>query len=207
MPARVAVVARSPLLGAGLVAALEGGDTGLAVQAYPTQLDEIAAQDSPPDLLVAEVADAAEALSLYERFADRMRLVLVGSGSRALTARALAERRPLGALSSAASARQVRAAVAAVLADLQAWDHEAAPVAAAGGAAPTAEPLGDPLTARELEVFELLAKGLSNRDIAGVLGISAHTAKFHVGQILAKIGAATRAEAVSIGLRLGLIGV
>jgi DNA-binding CsgD family transcriptional regulator len=56
-------------------------------------------------------------------------------------------------------------------------------------------------------VFELLAKGLSNRDIAGVLEISAHTAKFHVGQILAKVGAATRAEAVAIGLRLGLIGL
>jgi DNA-binding CsgD family transcriptional regulator len=56
-------------------------------------------------------------------------------------------------------------------------------------------------------VFELLGKGLSNRDIAGVLGISAHTAKFHVGQILAKVGAATRAEAVSLGIQLGLIGL
>jgi DNA-binding CsgD family transcriptional regulator len=48
---------------------------------------------------------------------------------------------------------------------------------------------------------------LSNRDIAGVLGISAHTAKFHVAQILAKIGAATRAEAVRLSIQSGLIGV
>ena len=65
----------------------------------------------------------------------------------------------------------------------------------------------EPLTPRELQVYELLAKGLSNRDIAGVLGISAHTAKYHVGQILAKVGAATRAEAVSAGLRMGIIGL
>jgi DNA-binding NarL/FixJ family response regulator len=68
-------------------------------------------------------------------------------------------------------------------------------------------PEHEPLTPRELEVFELLGKGLSNRDIAGVLGISAHTAKYHVGQILAKVGASTRAEAVSEGLRHGLIGL
>jgi DNA-binding CsgD family transcriptional regulator len=56
-------------------------------------------------------------------------------------------------------------------------------------------------------VFELLGKGLSNRDIGGVLGISAHTAKYHVAQILAKVGAATRAEAVREGLRHGWIGL
>lgn len=65
----------------------------------------------------------------------------------------------------------------------------------------------EPLTPRELEVFELLGKGLSNREIGELLGISAHTAKYHVAQILAKVGAATRAEAVSEGLRQGLIGV
>jgi DNA-binding CsgD family transcriptional regulator len=52
-----------------------------------------------------------------------------------------------------------------------------------------------------------MAKGLSNPDIGGVLGISAHTAKYHVGQILAKVGAATRAEAVRVGLQLGVIGL
>ena len=70
-----------------------------------------------------------------------------------------------------------------------------------------AAPDGEPLTPRELEVFELVGKGLSNRDIAGVLGISTHTAKYHVAQILAKVNAATRAEAVAEGLRSGLIGL
>ena len=67
--------------------------------------------------------------------------------------------------------------------------------------------LREPLTARELEVYELMAKGLGNRDIGAALGISAHTAKFHVAQILEKTGSATRTEAVRQGLRWGLIGL
>ena len=100
-------------------------------------------------------------------------------------------------LSGDASGARLRAAVAAVLEGLS--------VRETPWAIEDAE--HEPLTSRELEVFELIAKGLSNRDIGAVLGISAHTAKFHVGQILAKVGAATRAEAVGEGLRFGLIGL
>jgi DNA-binding NarL/FixJ family response regulator len=101
-------------------------------------------------------------------------------------------------LSAGVSASRLRAALAAVLEGLsvreQPWAlHDAS--------------AREPLTPREIEVFELLGKGLSNRDIGGVLGISAHTAKYHVAQILAKVGAATRAEAVREGLRHGWIGL
>jgi two-component system nitrate/nitrite response regulator NarL len=63
----------------------------------------------------------------------------------------------------------------------------------------------DPLTPREREVLELLAHGLSNRQIAERLRISEHTAKFHVAAVSAKLGAASRTEAVSRGVRRGLI--
>lgn len=100
-------------------------------------------------------------------------------------------------LAADAPASRLRAAVQAVLEGLSVretpWFSHAAD--------------HEPLTPRELEVFELLGKGLSNRAIGDVLGISAHTAKYHVGQILAKVGAATRAEAVREGLRGGLIGL
>ena len=56
-------------------------------------------------------------------------------------------------------------------------------------------------------MLELLGKGLTNAELGQALGISAHTAKFHVAQILSKLGAASRAEAVHAGLRLGLIGL
>jgi len=65
----------------------------------------------------------------------------------------------------------------------------------------------EPLTAREREVLERLADGLSNREIAVALGISGHTAKFHVASVLAKLGAANRAEAVRQGIRRGLLSV
>ena len=100
-------------------------------------------------------------------------------------------------LAGSTSPGRLRAAVAAVLEGLS--------VREAPWAVQDAD--REALTPRELEVFELLGKGLSNRDIGGVLSISAHTAKYHVGQILAKVGATTRAEAVSEGLRHGWIGL
>lgn len=61
------------------------------------------------------------------------------------------------------------------------------------------------LTQRESEVTTLLAEGLSNKLIAARLGISDHTAKFHVNGIMQKLGATTRTEAVALALRHGLI--
>ena len=63
------------------------------------------------------------------------------------------------------------------------------------------------LTARELQVLRMLADGLANKQIADDLKISEHTAKFHVAQILSKLRAASRAEAVAIGMRRGLVPV
>ena len=100
-------------------------------------------------------------------------------------------------LSAGVGASRLRAAVAAVLEGLSVRELPWAIAASEH----------EPLTPREIEVFELLGKGLSNRDIGGVLGISAHTAKYHVAQILNKVGAATRAEAVHEGLRHGWIGL
>ena len=78
-------------------------------------------------------------------------------------------------------------------------------VAAAGSPRASPEELPEPLTPREKEVLRLLAAGFSNKEIAARLKISEHTAKFHVASILGKLGASSRTEAVSIGMRHGLI--
>jgi DNA-binding NarL/FixJ family response regulator len=65
----------------------------------------------------------------------------------------------------------------------------------------------DTLTPREGEVLQLLAEGLPNKAIAERLGMSDHTAKFHVNAILDKLGAETRTEAVVLGLRAGLVSL
>jgi DNA-binding CsgD family transcriptional regulator len=61
------------------------------------------------------------------------------------------------------------------------------------------------LTPRELEVLALLAEGASNKTIARRLGISAHTAKFHVGSLIDKLDAVGRTDAVAHAARLGVI--
>lgn len=63
----------------------------------------------------------------------------------------------------------------------------------------------EPLTARETEVLELVAAGLSNKQIAEELGISAHTVKFHVNAILGKLDVHSRTEAVVRAMRLGVV--
>ncbi len=63
----------------------------------------------------------------------------------------------------------------------------------------------EPLTKREKEVLQMLAAGLGNKEIAAKLNISDHTAKFHVGSILGKLGVSTRSEAVAMGIRRGLV--
>ncbi len=62
-----------------------------------------------------------------------------------------------------------------------------------------------PLTPRETEILAMMAEGLGNKVIAARLGISEHTVKFHNASIFAKLGAGSRTEAVTIGLRRGLI--
>jgi DNA-binding NarL/FixJ family response regulator len=63
----------------------------------------------------------------------------------------------------------------------------------------------EPLTAREIDVLEALAEGLSNRGIAARLKISDQTVKFHVASVIAKLGAANRTDALRRAVREGLV--
>lgn len=101
-------------------------------------------------------------------------------------------------LPSAAPPEQILAAIEAAAAGLLVFHPDRA-------GSLTAPPADDPLTPREREVLHMLAAGLGNKEIAARLHISDHTAKFHVSQILAKLGAGTRAEAVSLAMRRGLV--
>lgn len=65
--------------------------------------------------------------------------------------------------------------------------------------------LNAPLTPREIEVLQLLATGLSNKAIARQLHLSEHTVKFHISSIFTKLNATSRTEAVTVGMRQGLI--
>lgn len=106
-------------------------------------------------------------------------------------------------LSRHSDERELLAAIDAVSAGLLAVD---AGVRDGLGRLVRAMPAAGPaLTDREREVLGMLAEGLSNKRIAQRLRISEHTVKAHVGSILGKLGAATRAEAVRLGVRLGYV--
>jgi DNA-binding NarL/FixJ family response regulator len=199
---RIVVVSPSSLFADGLRAALDEWSDREQWELALQPESAFARAGEPADAYVVHAPDGVAAAALATLPPGRP-AVIVADDPREIASRGAGEGRAIALLSTRTTPAQLRAALAAVLAGLS--SHEAA--APFPPAATTAAFDHEPLTPREIEVFELLAKGLSNRDIAGVLGISAHTAKYHVGQILAKVGAATRAEAVSCGLKMGVIGL
>jgi DNA-binding NarL/FixJ family response regulator len=101
-----------------------------------------------------------------------------------------------GQLRRDASDQVVLAALRAVREGLWVTDGPADPGRAQGP---------DALTPRELEVLELLAEGLGNRQLAAALGISENTVKFHLSSLFSKLDATTRTEAVRAGIRGGYL--
>ena len=104
-----------------------------------------------------------------------------------------------------ASAEELLAAIAAARAGLLVLHPDALTRAPAASALAPAE--SSALTTRELEILEMMAEGMRNRAIAGRLKISRYTVKFHVASILTKLAARSRTEAVTLGVRRGLISL
>jgi len=153
------------------------------------------------DALLAELPDPAPAA-----------LVLLADAPRRARADLAVERGLVRAvLPRDATSGEILAAIDAVVAGLVVLHLDALDVARGPRARREAQPArgaadpAQPLTAREIEVLGMLAEGLGNKAIASRLGISTHTAKFHVASILAKLGAGGRTEAVTIGMRRGLV--
>jgi NarL family two-component system response regulator YdfI len=105
-----------------------------------------------------------------------------------------------------ASAREIAVAIEAAAEGLIVLHPDA--VNSQHATSPTARPAeapDAPLTPREIEVLRLLAEGLANKNIAWKLKISEHTVKFHIASIFTKLNVSSRAEAVAIGIRQGVI--
>ena len=107
-----------------------------------------------------------------------------------------------GVLARDGDPARIAAAVAAVAAGLRVLDERFDALLDLG---PREEGPDEPLTAREQEVLELLAAGLSNRLIGRRLGTSEHTVKFHVNALLQKLAAKNRTDAVVKATRMGLL--
>ena len=204
---RVLVAARRAAARARLEAVVAGAPALRLVPVLPgvpvaRQLDELR-----PDLVLLDLeGERLETVLGGPWGASRAALVVLAVEPRQVVADERLGRGPVRAvLPSDATAGEVLAAVAAVAAGLVVFHPDALrraprPV--------RAEPdRAQPLTGREIEVLGMLAEGLGNKAIGSRLGISTHTAKFHVASILSKLGAGSRAEAVSIGMRRGLVAI
>ncbi len=114
-----------------------------------------------------------------------------------------------GWLSADATGLELAAAIRAVAAGLVAGSPDLLALAFRERRNPDYLPdeFAPPLTGRELEVLGRLAAGLSNRQIAAILHISEHTVKFHISSLFAKLGAASRTEAVKLAVQRGLIAL
>lgn len=113
-----------------------------------------------------------------------------------------------GALSPEASAEELAAAVRAVNQGLLAVDPRLIAPALLRGLPEEehgADTGGESLTERENQVLQLLARGLSNKQVAANLFISDHTVKFHISSIFTKLGVTNRTEAVRVGIQRGLV--
>jgi len=106
-----------------------------------------------------------------------------------------------------ANPAEILAAIAAAAAGLIAFSRDELErlLPAANGAEFEPEAALETLSAREIEILALMAQGLANKSIADRLNISEHTVKFHVSSILSKLAASSRTDAVTRGLRAGLL--
>jgi DNA-binding NarL/FixJ family response regulator len=186
-------------------------------------------QDSAPDIILADLEGVRDVEALESWLAilqpsagivvlatpepaiqrgqpRREAVPLLGTVARAAEDQGIA----FGALRRDAPPEEIVAAIISVASGLITLDRRlgSSLVAALDERVAAPAPLSgveEPLTARELEVLQLMALGLPNKIIASRLHISEHTAKFHVSSIMMKLGAASRTEAVTLGARRGLL--
>lgn len=216
-PARVFIVAPTPFARAGLRSLLEGEETGFGADAGADVLvvGEAGSLDEPGFVLseadvVVVAGDQAlkEAARAVEEEGTPSILALSEDELSVSVLRGLAPR-GWGVVAPDATPEEFSAAVVAVARGLVVLPKAMTGRLVQGTAVfgESVEDPSEPLTAREREVLDLLGRGLSNKKIARDLKISEHTVKFHVSSIYAKLGAENRAEAVSIGARLGWISL
>ena len=204
---RLAIAAPSPLVRAGLARGLAGEPGCDVVLDAATLAELVEAGFGGATAVVVDVGDDGESgldVAAAGAAAAGAHLVLLAGDADERAGEWLIDDYsvlPRGA-AAAAIAGAARAGVAGLVATTAPLAAEALRFERVGERRPVA-PGFESLTPRERQVLAAMSHGLGNREIGGALGISAHTAKFHVAQIIAKLQAQSRAHAVAKALRAG----
>jgi NarL family two-component system response regulator YdfI len=176
------------------------GFVGLAARALEMQPDVLIADLAQPDTQFFSTVDSLDhagiaIVALIDDPEVNWTSLALRSGVRAILARESSE-------------KEIAAAIVAADSGLVLLDPDITRELASQTRAPNTERSPEhfeDLTSREVEVLRLMAEGFGNKEIASRLGISDHTVKFHISSILAKLGASSRTEAVTQGIRMGLV--
>ncbi len=199
-PPRILLVGDDPLARAGLAARLAGrSDVSIAGESGADEASAASAALAPAAVLWDLGTSGGTADPAPSHVTAPVVALAAGEGDAAEAVRAGAR----AVLFRGATADAIAAALVAAARGLAVLDASLAE----DWVRPPEEAPAEGLTARETEVLSLLAEGLSNKAIAARLGISDHTAKFHVNAILAKLGAESRAAAIVKAARLGLVAL
>jgi DNA-binding NarL/FixJ family response regulator len=185
--------------------------------ALPSTLPFRAQSDNPDAIVIVTEESFPVAWGnnglLAEVFSDTPTVLLVGTSSAAI-ARSASRFKIRSVLPSIITTHQLVAAIAATVAGFSVTLPQLFFPVGDEGQGIRSEPsnpaqlsLAEHLTAREGEVLRLVALGQGNKEIAAQLNLSEHTVKFHVSSVLAKLGARSRTEAVTIGILRGLVAI
>ena len=216
---KIVICADQSVTRAGIVAMSKMTTTQVVAQVGNLQMLETCLQVQQADLAIVELSTLgiAESEAIFQMLEDLPLedalsvLMLLENGIEAQAKDSVAQLVSTGAVNLVPvdiSANQLRCAISAIISGFN-ISHPSI-TETLFSQADTAFGLGelysiDPLTTREVQVLNQLADGLSNKAIAQVLTISENTVKFHISAILAKLNASSRTEAVSIGIRAGLV--
>ena len=154
------------------------------------------------DLLMPVMDGVAATKAIHDRFPDIRIIILTSFKERDQVDGA----RKAGAMSyllKTVSASELVSAIRGAMAGQSKLSSEATQVLIQEMRNPSARDYD--LTAREKEILKLMVDGLPNTEIANHLGVSPSTAKFHVSNILSKLGVTSRTEAVSVALKQKLV--
>ena len=203
--ARVFLVAPTPFARVGLRSILESAEVNADVLVVGEADSVVELVHPEADVVVVAGDDSLEEVTRAVAEEGTQAILLLSEDDRFMPLLREVAPRGWGLISPDAPPEELSAAIVAVAQGLVVLPRTLTGRLLRGPEA--VEELAEPLTTREREVLGLLGRGLSNKMIARDLRISEHTVKFHVSSIYAKLGAASRTEAVGLGARLGLISL
>ena len=205
----VIIACESPAWRTGLAALIQADPVFMISGSYSTPKDLLARLPVEDGILVV---DEAHLIALGEEKFDLRSTSILLIEETDLSARILNSLvlKSCGILPLEATGEALRASLAAM--------HEGWVIRAPSANRPLGDPLvergarpseesAEPLTRREKEILNWMGQGMANKQISRMLGISENTVKYHISSILSKFGASNRAEAVRIGVRLGIVAI